>query len=85
MPEGDWLILMGMGSLFILLGLGGIMRARSVEKSSRDALSSRLDMREYLEQTPESSAPGAWRTGGWIAIVVGLFMLAYGGVLWLWG
>ena len=85
MPLQDWLILMGMGGLFILLGLAAIIRGRSEEKSYYDSLSTRPDVREFLEHRPQRSQPAALKIGGWIAVAVGLLMLAMGGIILLWG
>ncbi len=85
MPRADWFILMGMGGLFILLGLVAIIWGRREEKSYYDSLSTRHDAREFLEHEPERPEPGALKIGGWIAIAVGLVMVAMGGAFWLWG
>ena len=85
MPGGDYLILMGIGSLFILLGLGSVIWGRSEERRYYDSLFNRTDVREYLEHEPQRPEPGALKIGGWIAIAVGLLMIAMGGAFWLWG
>ena len=85
MPLQDWFILMGMGGLFTLLGLAAIIWGRSEEKSYYDSLSSRRDVREFLEHLPQHPQPVALKIGGWIAVAVGLVMLAIGGVVFLWG
>ena len=85
MPLDDCFILMGMGGLFILLGLAAIIWGRSEEKGYYDSLFTRNDVRESLERSPERPEPGALKIGGWIAIAIGLLMLAIGGSLWLWG
>ncbi|MBA7633741.1 hypothetical protein ES703_41312 [subsurface metagenome] len=84
MPERDLLILMGMGGLFVILGIASIFWGKGEEKSYYDALSSRHDAREFLEHEPERPEPGALKIGGWIAIAIGLLMLVMGGVFWLW-
>ena len=85
MPLVECFILMGMGGLFILLGLGAIIWNRREEKSYYDSLTTRPDMREYLEHWPQRSEHGALKIGGWIAIAIGVLMLAMGGGFWLWG
>ena len=85
MPLDDWFILMGMGGLFILLGLAAIIWGRSEEKSYYDSLSTRPDVREFLEHQPQRPQPAALKVGGWIAVAVGLVMLAIGGVVFLLG
>jgi len=85
MPYNDFWILMGIGGLFALLGLAAIIWGKIEEKSYYDSLSSRTDLREYLEHWPQRPEPGALKVGGWIAVAIGLLMLALGGGLWLWG
>ena len=84
MPQ-DYIILMGMGGLFVLLGLAGIFWGKGEEKSYYDSLAARPDVREFLEHAPEHPEPGALKIGGWIAIGIGLIMVAMGGAFWYWG
>ncbi len=84
MPLHDWYILMGMGGLFILLGLAAIIWGKSEEKSYYDSLSTRPDVREFLEHQPQHPQPVALKIGGWIAVTIGLLMLAMGGIILLW-
>ena len=85
MPQGESFILMGVGGLFIILGLVGLLRGRGEEKGYYDTLATRPDVREYLEHTPERPEPGSLRIGGWIAVAIGSLMLALGGAFLLWG
>jgi len=85
MPIADYFILMGIGGLFILLGLAAIIWGKIEEKGYYDSLSTRRDVREYLEHEPQHPEPGALKIGGWIAIAIGLVMLALGGAFLLWG
>lgn len=84
MPQTDILILIGLGGLFVLLGVAAIFWGRGEEKSYYNAIATRRDVREYMEHTPERPEPGALKIGGIIAISVGLVMLAMGGAFWLW-
>ena len=84
MPLHDWFILMGMGGLFILLGLAAIIWGRSEEKSYYDSMSTSPDAREFLEHQPRRPQPVALKIGGWIAVAIGLLMLAMGGIILLW-
>ena len=86
MPLHDCFIVMGIGGLFIVLGLVAIIWGRSEDKSYYNSMSTRTDdLREYLEHWPQRPEPGALKIGGWIAIAIGLLMLAIGGGFWLWG
>ena len=85
MPHHECFIIMGMGGLFVLLGLAAIGWGRREEKGYYNSVSTRRDVREYLEHWPKRPEHGALQTGGWIAITVGLLMIAMGGVFLLWG
>ncbi len=85
MLQADWFILIGMGGFFILLGLGAIIWDKVEKKGYYDSLATRIDVREYLEHQPGRPELGALKIGGWIAITIGLLMLAMGGAFWFWG
>ncbi len=82
MSQRDLLMLIGMGGLFILLGLATIIWGRGGEKRYYDSLSTRTDAREFLEHWPQRPEPEALKIGGWVAITIGLLMLISGGALW---
>ena len=84
MLQQDWFILVLMGGLFVLLGLGAFFQGRADEKRYFDSIASRPDAREYLEHWPQRPEPGALKVGGWIAIALGVFMLALGIAFLLW-
>ena len=84
MPLHDCFILMGMGGLFIFLGVATIIWGKGEEKSYYNSLSARTDVREFLEHLPKHPQPTALHIGGWIAVALGLLMLAMGGGFWLW-
>ncbi|MFC1971679.1 hypothetical protein ACFLV0_07165 [Chloroflexota bacterium] len=83
MPQGESLILVGVGGGFIIIGLAAIIWGRHEDKSYFNSLTARHDLREFMTHWPERPQPGALRMGGWIAIVVGLLLLAAGFVSWL--
>jgi len=85
MSHGDGFILMGMGGVFILLGIIAFFRGKREEKSYYNSIASRHDVREFLEHKPERPEPGALKIGGWIAMAIGLIMLVIGGAFLLWG
>ncbi|MFC1914728.1 hypothetical protein ACFLWK_00515 [Chloroflexota bacterium] len=84
MPQADWLILMGLGGLFLILGVVSVVGGKREEKGYYDSLSARPDMREFVEHTPQRPEPGALKIGGWITITIGVVMIALGGGFWLW-
>ena len=85
MLQTDWLILVVVGGFFVLLGVGAIIWDKIEKASYYESLSSRIDLREYLEHEPERPELGALKIGGWIAIAIGLVMIAIGGAFWFWG
>ena len=80
----DYLILMGLGGLFVILGIGSMFWGKGEWKSYYNNISTRADVREYLEREPERPEPGALKIGGWIFIAVGLLMIVMGVAFWLW-
>jgi len=77
-------MLMGVGALFMLLGIGSVIWGRVEEKRYYNTLAERPgDTREFLEHSPRRPQPAALRTGGWIAIAVGIVLFAVGLALWL--
>jgi len=78
-------ILMVMGGGFIAVGIGMFFWGRRGEKSYYDNLSTRPDLREFLERSPEHPEHSSLKIGGWISIIVGVVMLGIGGGLRLWG
>ncbi len=83
MPQGDWYILMIVGGVFVVLGIIGIFWGKHEEKRIFEALAQQPDLREFSLKHVESPQPGALRTGGWIAIALGVLMLVVGVIFWL--
>ena len=74
-----------MGGVFCLLGLVAYLWGRSEEKKYYNSISTRTDVKEYLEHEPRRPEPRAFKIGGWVAIAVGVLMLVMGSAFWLWG
>ena len=86
MPHADYLVLMGIGGLFILAGLVAVIWGWIEEKGYYDSLSGRADVREYLDHwPPHPQSGGSLKVGGWVALAIGVVLLAVGGGFWLWG
>ena len=84
MPQSDYFILMGLGGLFIVLGLAAMIWGKREEKGYFESIATRTeDLREFMEHWPHRPQPGAIKVGGWIAIAVGVIVLVAGIVLWL--
>ena len=83
MPLQDYFFMMGLGGLFLILGLGALFWGRGEEEDYYASMSTRTDMREFLERGPERPGLGALQLGGWIILSLGLLLIIAGGVLWL--
>ena len=83
MPEGQWFILLIAGGVFVILGIIGVMWGVREEKRIFEELSKKPDLREFSMRHVESPQPGALKIGGWIAIAVGVLLLAAGIIIWL--
>ncbi len=85
MPNTDLIIVIGLGGLFILLGVGAFFWGRKEAEDYYKNISSHIDVREYIQHTPERPEPGGLKIGGIIAIIIGLVMLIMGGAFLLIG
>jgi hypothetical protein len=83
MPEGQWFILAIAGGVFIILGIIGVMWGIREEKRIFEELSKKPDLREFTMRHVETPQPGALKIGGWIAIAMGILLLAAGIIIWL--
>lgn len=84
MLHENWLILLAVGGLFTIFGLVTFFWGRREEKGYFDNIATRTDdMREFMEHWPLRPQPGALKTGGWIAIAIGVILLVMGAIFWL--
>ena len=84
MLQGEWVILLVVCGVFIILGLASVFWGKREEKNYFDTIATRTDdLREFMEHWPQRPQPGALKIGGWIAITIGVILLAVGAVLWL--
>lgn len=77
--------MLGLGGLFIVLGVIALLWGGGEEKEYYAAIAERSDVREYMEHTPERPEPSGLKIGGVIAVILGLVVLIVGGAFWLWG
>jgi multisubunit Na+/H+ antiporter MnhB subunit len=82
MDQDNWNILAITGGIFLILGIIGILLGVREEKKLFEALAAKPDLREFSLRHVESPQPGALKIGGWIAIAVGVIVLAAGIILW---
>jgi hypothetical protein len=85
MPLSDHFILMGVGGIFIVLGIVLVLWGRGERRGYYSSLAARPDAREFLEHWPQRPRVGAGQIGGWISLSVGLVLVVVGGVLWFLG
>ena len=85
MPQTDWFIPVVMGGAFVIIGIAVLFWGKKEGKSYYNSLSTRTDAREFLEHSPPRPEPTSLKIGGWLAIAIGLAMLALAGAFWLWG
>ena len=83
MADTDIYIVMGLGAIFLLIGVGSLLWSRSEKEGYYKGISSRNDVREYMEHTPEIPEPAGLKIGGIISLIVGLVMLIMGGAFLL--
>lgn len=80
----DCLILIGVGSLFLVIGILMYTWGKREEESYYRELSKRPgDTREFMEHWPPRPQPGALKIGGVIAIALGGVLLVTGGIFCL--
>lgn len=80
----DCLILIGVGGLFLVIGILMYIWGKREEESYYRELSKRPgDTREFMEHWPPRPQPGALKIGGVIAIGLGGVLLVTGGIFCL--
>ncbi len=83
-PEAiPWFLILG--GIFIILGVAAMLWGRAEQRGYDSSLSSRRDVREYLEHWPPRVEAKALIIGGWITIVVGVVLMGMAGVFLLRG
>jgi hypothetical protein len=85
MPGSDWSILAIVGAVFIVLGLIGILWGRHEQKKMDEALTTHIDVREFISHWPERPQPGALKIGGAIAVALGVLLMVVGLIIWYTG
>jgi uncharacterized membrane protein YczE len=80
---GKWLIPVIIGVFIFLLGIGFVIWGHREEDRYYESLTTRFDLREFLSHWPPRPEPGALKTGGWIAIIVGIATAGIGIIIYL--
>ncbi len=79
-----WGIPVIIGAVIFLLGIGLIIWGAREATNYYNSLITGFDLREFFSHWPPRPQPGALKTGGWIAIAVGIVLAVFGGILyWL--
>ena len=79
----DNFIIMGIGGFFLILALILFLWARSEERGLNHGLADRRDLREFITRWPMRVQPEGLRVGGWLSVIIGLFLVIIGGLLLL--
>lgn len=70
------------GGVIFFFGIILLIWGRKEEQRYYDSLTTRFDLREFFSRWPPRPEPGALKTGGWIAIIVGIVAAGVGYLLW---
>ena len=74
---------LGMGGLFVLLGIVFVLWNRRERKGYYNSiLLTRRDVKESLIGEPDRPWLHAWQIGGRVSLIVGIVLLIIGGILW---
>jgi hypothetical protein len=85
MQGSDYWVLAVVGAVLTFLGFIGILWGRSEQKKLDDALTSHVDVREFISHWPERPQPGALKIGGAIAVGLGILLIIIGLAIWYTG
>jgi uncharacterized protein YjeT (DUF2065 family) len=85
MFSNEFAILVLVGVPFILIGVILVIWGKNEERKYYNSLSTRHDVREFVDRWPPRPGLGAWKVGGWIALAVGIVLLIVGLVYMLKG
>ncbi len=84
MEQTEWQIALGLGALFLVLGIALIFGGRKEEKGYYDGIVGHEDVREFMAHDPERAEPGALKVGGWISLATGLVIMVLSGAMLIW-
>jgi hypothetical protein len=79
-----WLVPIIAGAVIFLFGIVFVLWGRHEETNYYDGLITRVDLREFFSRWPPRPEPAALKTGGWIAIVIGIIIAGIGvAIYWI--
>lgn len=79
----EYVPLMIIGAVFLLVGIILLILGNREEKDYCRTVSNQTDVRKYLEYRTDSIQAWGFKVGGIIAVVIGLFLLVMGFVIWV--
>jgi hypothetical protein len=74
----DGWILIGLGVLFVLLGIGTFIWGQKELVAYYEGITRRMDVREFLERSPLRPEPEALKIGGIITGIIGVAFILLG-------
>jgi nitrogen fixation-related uncharacterized protein len=85
MEYRDLYIMIIIGGVFLVLGILAFFWGRKEDSAWYGTVSSRIDVREFLDHSPGRPEPNALRVGGKICIALGIVLLLISLGFFLWG
>jgi hypothetical protein len=83
MPLASCQAILGIGVVFVFLGVASILWSRKEKKAYYNSVATQRDVKEFITHEPERPWLDAWRIGGKIFLILGVMLAIAGGVLWL--
>ncbi len=85
MSYHDLYTMIAIGGIFVILGAISFLWSRREEGAWWGTVSSRIDVREFVDHLPGRPEPDALRIGGKICFAVGIVLLLISAGFYLWG
>jgi hypothetical protein len=82
MSGASYLILLGMGGFFALLGIIFILGNRREKRKYYNGVLREKDIKEVITHEHERFWLQAWTAGGRVSLTLGIALLIAGGILW---
>ena len=83
--DNSELIIIIIGAAFVILGIISFLWSRKEEGAWYGSVSTKIDVREFLDRNPGRPEPNALRIGGVISVLVGVAVLLVALGFHIWG
>jgi len=83
--DNSELIIIIIGAAFVILGIISFLWSRKEEGAWYGSVSTKIDVREFLDRNPGRPEPNALRIGGVISVLVGVAVLMVALGIHIWG